>query len=242
MSPEPKKPEGVIAEAVSSAVSAVYDRVYVRADRMLEAANAYELGMRDWDDYQQRFPLKLMDDLADEQIKWAKVQVSSLGALAGLGGLAAAIPDTLQFVTLTLRMVTGIAAAYGFNPDPQYLEGRTKVLILQAYLNANLGNTPRKGVEAVTLSATTRLLRTAAARSDLLIRLIILIGRILGFRLTRKGLLASIPLAASGANAGFNWYYARQIARAAREEFRAFRDDLRRGKHAGEAEFDGLGN
>lgn len=242
MAETPEKQESKIAEAVSAAVSTIYDKVHVRPDAMMQAANAYELGIKDWDDYQRRFPLKLMDDLADEQIKWAKIQVSSLGAVAGLGGLLASIPDTIQFVTLTLRMVTGIAAAYGFNPAPDYLEGKTKVLILQAYLNANLGNTRQKGIEAVGLGATTKLLKSVVQRSDLLIRLIILIGRIIGIRLTKRGLLAGIPLAASGVNAGFNWFYARQIARAAKEEFRGFRDDLRRGKYYDDPDYDGLGN
>ena len=236
----PEDRESVIAQAVSSAMDVLYDRVYVRADAVLEAAKPYELGFENWDEYQRRMPLKLMDAIADDYIKWGKIQVSGLGALAGFGGWLTMVPDTLQFVTLTLRMVTGIAAAYGFNPDPDYLHGKVKVLILQAYLNANLGNATVKGIEAVSLSTTTKLLQTVAKRSDLLIRIIILIGRIIGIRLTRKGLLASIPIASSGINAGANWYYARQIALSAKEEFRVFRDDLRRGKHRNDPAYEGL--
>lgn len=231
---------GVVAEALETAMSVTYDRVAVSRDSVLHSAAGYH-GFKTWDDYQREAGLRLMDEIADAQIRRCKLTVTGFGAVAGLGGLATLVPDTLQFVALTLRMVTGIAAAYGFDPDPYSLKGKVKVLVLQAYLNANLGQTPVKGIEAVTLAATTRLLRNAATRADFLVRLIILIGRVLGVRITRQGLLRSIPVLSSGANAAFNWFYARQIAQAARREFRQFREDLRHGKYAHDPAFEGLG-
>lgn len=240
--PTEKEPAGVIARAVSEGAGFIYDRVAVSRETVLKTAQGYDLGFDTWDDYQRRAGLKLMDGIAEGYVRTSKVAVSGLGAAAGFGGFAAIVPDALQFVTLTLRMVTGIAAAYGFDPDPRALDGKVKVLVMQAYLNASTGQAPQKGVEAVALTTTTKLLKTAAVRAELLLKILEILGRLIGLRITREGILKSIPIVASGANAGFNWYYARQIARSAQKELRQFREELRSGKHANDPDFDGLGN
>jgi len=230
-----------VQAALEGALNYTYDHVAVSRESTLKGAQGYNLEFRDWDNFQRAAGMKLMDDLADQQIMRTKVTVSALGAAAGFGGLLTIVPDTIQFVTLTLRMVTAIAAAYGIDPDPLARHGKNKVLVLQAYLNANVGQTKQKGVEAVTLSTTSKLLRTAAQRSDLLITIIKLLARIIGLRVTKQGILKSIPVISSGANAGFNWYYARQIAVGAKKEFRDFREELRSGKYRGDSDYDGLG-
>jgi hypothetical protein len=233
--------QNAVTTALEGAISYAYDHVAVNKDQVLKAAQRYHADFDDWDKYQRKAGLKLMDEIADSQITSAKVTVSGLGAAAGFGGFLTIVPDTIQFMTLTLRMVTGIAAAYGFDPHPDYLKGKVKVLVLQAYLNANLGQAPSKGIEALTLSATTRLFRNAVTRSDLLMKIILAIAKIMGLRVTRQGLLKSIPIVSSGANAGFNWYYARQIANSSKAEFRQFREELRQGKYKGDPDFEGLG-
>jgi hypothetical protein len=231
-----------VSRAISEAVSFVYDRVAVTRESILQDAKARGREFVDWEDYVRTAPFTLMDELAERHIHRTKVTVSSLGAAAGLGGFAAVVPDAIQFVTLTLRMVTGIAAAYGFDPHPDALGGRTKLIILQAYLNAAMGESAYKSAESVGLSTATRLIRTAAERSGWLLKLIVAIGKIIGIRLTEKGILRTIPVVSSGINAGANWFFARQIARAARKELKQFRDDLRLGRHRGDRDFDGFGN
>jgi hypothetical protein len=231
-----------VARAVTAGLEMIYERVAVRKDSTLSDARYQGLVFETWDEYQRRAPFTAMDDIADAHIKTCKVSVSALGAAAGFGGFAAMVPDALQFVTLTLRMVTGIASAYGFDPDPKALDGKVKLLVLQAYLNANLGQTAYKGTEAVALSAATRLFTNVANRADWLILLLGLIGRIIGIRITRQGILRTIPLVSSGVNAGFNWHLAQKIARSARAEFKQFRDDLRLGKYKNEPDYAGLGN
>lgn len=230
-----------VTAALEGAINYTYDHVAVSREGTLKAAQGYNLEFRDWDNYVRAAGIKLMDDIADQQIMGCKVAVSTLGAAAGFGGFLTIVPDTLQFVTLTLRMVTGIAAAYGIDPQPTARGGKNKVLVLQAYLNANLGQTQQKGVQAVTLSTTSKLLKSAAMRSDLLIRIISLLARIIGLRVTKQGILRTIPLVSSGANAGFNWYYARQIATEAKAEFRQFREELRSGKYRNDPDYEGLG-
>ena len=232
--------ESAVAQAIETGIGLIYDRVAVDKNSVLKAGSEFHTGFDTWEEYQRKAGIKLMDQIADEHIRNCKIAVSALGAAAGFGGFATIVPDTLQFITLTLRMVTGIAAAYGFDPDPYFMKGKTKVLVMQAYLNANLGQTTQKGIEAVTLSATTRLMRNAATRSDLLVRIIIVIARLVGLRITRQGILRSIPLLSSGTNAGFNWYYARQIAESAKAEFRQFRTELRQGKYRDDPAYEGF--
>lgn len=231
-----------VSKAVSQAVGFVYDRVAVHRDTVLRDARALKREFKDWEEYQRTAPFTLMDELAERHIQRCKITVSSLGAAAGLAGFVAVVPDALQFLTLTLRMVTGVAAAYGFDPDPDAREGRNKVIILQAYLNASLGESAYKSAESVGLSSAAKLIRNAAERSTWLLKLIIAIARIIGIRLTEKGILRTIPVVSSGINAGANWYFARQISRAARKELKDFRDDLRLGKHRGDRDFEGLAN
>src|SRR5687767_12076177 len=160
-----------VTAALEGAINYTYDHVAVDREHILKAAQSYNLEFRDWDNYQRAAGMKLMDDIADQQIMGCKVAVSTLGAAAGFGGFLTIVPDTLQFLTLTLRMVTAIAGAYGIDPDPSARHGKNKVLVLQAYLNANLGQAQSKGVQAVTLSSTSKLLKSAAMRSDLLIKI-----------------------------------------------------------------------
>jgi hypothetical protein len=230
-----------ISRAIASALDLTYDRVAMKRDGVLEAAQEFDLGFKDWDEYQRRAGAKLMNDTADRYISNCKLQVSSLGAAAGFGGYLAIIPDALQFVGFTLRMVTGIAAAYGFDPDPDYLSGKVKVLVLQAYLNGSAGNAQFRGAEKMTLSAVTKALARAATRSQFLLTIIVAIARLLGVRISKQWLLKSIPLVASGANAGFNWLLARQIGNSAKAEFRQFREDIRIGKYKDDPDYSGLG-
>jgi hypothetical protein len=237
-----KDPQGAVAQAVETGISVIYDRVAVKKDSVLKAAAQFHGDFGEWEQYQKRAGLALMDKIADAHIRNTKFAVSGLGAAAGFGGFLTIIPDTLQFITLTLRMVTGIAAAYGVDPDPYLARGRGKVLVMQAYLNANIGHSAKKGIEAVTLTTTTKLLRNAAQRSELLLKIIVILARLIGLRFTESGLLKAIPVVSSGANAGFNWFYCRKIAIAAKSEFRKFREEIRSGKHRGDPDFGWLGN
>jgi hypothetical protein len=239
MSEEAQNPA---AKAITEAVSFAYDRVAVSTASVLAAAKERGHEFADWNGYQKGAPFTLMDELAERHIHRSKVAVSGLGAVAGLGGFLAVVPDAMQFIGLTLRMVTGIAASYGFDPHPDALGGKTKTIILQAYLNAALGESAYKSAESVGLSTAAKIVRTAAERSWWLHRIIIAIGKILGIRLSEKGILRTIPVVSSGVNAGANWFFARQIARAAKKELKRFRDDLRLGVHRDDRDFDGLGN
>ncbi len=230
-----------LARAISEAVAFTYDRVYVhRTDVLRQAAERGYPGWT-WEDYQQKASGKLMDEIAEHYVRVTKITVAGAGALAGIGGLPAILPDALQFIAMTLRMTTGVAAAYGFDPDPDSRSGQTRGLVLQAYLNANLGASAYRTGGSVTLSTAAKLLRHATTRANWILDLLLLLGRVIGLRITRQGILRTIPFVASGTNAGFNWYFARQIARSAKEEFRQFREDLWRGKHRDDPDFDGLG-
>jgi hypothetical protein len=229
-----------VAAAVSSAINRLYDEVAVSKEEVLQAVQQYELGITTWEEYREKAPSDVMGEIADGYIQWTKIKVSGLGTVLGAGGAALLIPDTLQFVGFSLRMVTGIAAAYGFDPHPQCLEGRMKTITLQAYLNANLGKAAVTGVERVSISGVVKFLKTAAMRSHFLLRLIVLIGRLIGLRISRQLLLRAIPGVAAGINGMLSWYLARGIARNAKAEFRQFRRDIRHGKYKSDPDYAGI--
>ena len=232
-----------ISKAVSEALNVTYDKVALDKNAILHSAQRhYHLNLLTWEDYQQRASMDVMDEIANGYIKAAKIKVSGLGAFCGFGGIAAAIPDILQFVGFTLRMVTEIAAAYGFDPAPNCMEGRIKCVVLQAYLNANLGHSAVDGIEKIGVSAATKFLKNVAMRKNFLIRIIVAIGKALGVRVTRKMLLTFVPGIGSVAGGGMNWILAQKIAASAQAEFRNFRQELRAGKYAGDPDYNGMGN
>lgn len=235
--------QGKVSQAVANALSAAYDKVALDKNAILRSARQhYHLPLTTWQEYQHHASFDVMDEIADGYIKATKITVSGAGAVCGLGGLATAIPDVVQFMGFTLRMVTEIAAAYGFDPAPDCMEGRIKCVVLQAYLNANLGHSAIDGMEKLGVSAATKYLKNVAMRKDFLIRIIVAIGKALGLRVTRKMLLKVVPGIASVAGGGMNWFLAQKIAASAKAEFRAFREELRTGKYACDPDYNGMGN
>ena len=232
-----------ISQAVANALSATYDKVALDKDTILRSARQhYHFPLTTWEEYQHHASFGMMDEIADGYIKATKIKVSGAGAVCGLGGFAAAIPDVIQFLGFTLRMVTEIAAAYGFDPAPDYMEGRVKCIVLQAYLNGNLGHSAIDGVEKIGVSAATKFLKDVAMRKNFLVKIIVFIGKALGLRITRKILLMAVPILGSMAGSGMNWYLAHKIADSAKKEFRVFREELRSGKYAHDSDYNGMGN
>jgi uncharacterized protein (DUF697 family) len=239
---DPREWMDKIAKAVSDVVSFTYDRVAVKKEDVLKATKCYGIDADGWKAYQQKAPFKVMDEVADGYILWTKIKVSGLSVPLGAAGLPAAIPDAVQFLGFTIRMVTGIAAAYGFDPDPDYLQGKVKTIILQAYLNGNVGKGTVEGVEKLTAAAAVKFLKNVPMRSNFLMKLIVAIGKVFGIRVTRQLLLKAVPGVSGAINGGLSWYLVRQIAKQAKEEFRTFRKDLRDGKYRGDEDYVGLGN
>jgi hypothetical protein len=229
-----------VVDAVTGAISLTYDKVAVDHESILKGARHYELDLNTWEDYQRRAPSEVMEQLADSHIKRCKIVVSGLAVPLGAGGLPLLIPDLLQFIAATLRMVTGIAAAYGFDPAPEYLEGKVKSIILQAYLNGLVGKKAVTGVEKLTLGATTKFLRTVAMRSNFLIKVIVAIGKIFGVRITRQVLLKAVPGVSGAINGALSWVLVQQIAKQAKADFKQFREELRQGKYRDDPDYDGF--
>ena len=152
--------QSTISQAITNALSSLYDKVALDKNVILQsAANTYHLDLLSWEDYQYHAPVIVMDEIANGYILATKIKVSGLGAVCGAGSIFTAIPDVIQFVTLTLRMVTEIAAAYGFDPAPDCMEGRIKCVVLQAYLNGILGQSVIEGVEKIGVNMATKFLK-----------------------------------------------------------------------------------
>ncbi|GDX40837.1 hypothetical protein LBMAG21_11290 [Armatimonadota bacterium] len=232
-----------ISQAIINALSSLYDKVALDKNVILQSAtHSYHLDISTWEDYQHHAPVIVMDEIANGYIKATKIKVSGLGAACGFGGLLTAIPDVLQFVAFTLRMVTEIAAAYGFDPAPDCMEGRVKCVVLQAYLNGTLGQSVIEGAEKIGVNMATKFLKNVALRTNFLMRIIVAIGKAIGVRVTRKMLLKSVPVIASAVNGGMNWMLAQEIAASTQTEFRMFRAELRAGKYSHDPDYFGMGN
>ncbi len=225
----PRMPTDRLQQGLADAIAFTYDRVHVRREDVLRRAAERGFPGLSWQQYREQASGKLMDAIADSYIRPTNLTVTAAGAASGLAGLPGLLPDALQFLALTLRMVTGIAAAYGFDPDPDARQGAARALVLQAYVNAHFGRSAKKATESLTLAAAARGLRHATNRAGWILDLMLFLARLIGLRITRQGLIRGIPVVASGVNAGFNWYHARKIARSAREEFREFREQIWRG-------------
>ena len=230
-------------QEVTNGLSGTYDKVALDKNVILQSARQqYRLDVPTWNDYQNNAPSKIMEEIADGYIMGCKLKVSGLGTAFGLGGLVTAVPDALQFLYFTLKMVTEIAAAYGFDPNPNYLEGKVKCIVLQSYLNGNIGHSAIDGAEKIGISAVTKFLKNVAMRKNILIKIIVAIGKVLGIRVTRSLLLKAVPVIACAAGGGLNWWLAQKIANNAKSEFGSFRQDLRAGKYKHDSDYDGLGN
>jgi hypothetical protein len=238
----PPEDSNPLVRAITAALNYTYDQVAVSREDILKATKHYDLQFTSWDDYQRRAPFSMMEQIANGYIRWTKIKVSGLAFPLAMGNIALAVPDTLQYLGFTLRMVTGIAAAYGFDPHPDHLGGKVKSIVLQAYLNGNLGRGAIEGAGKLSLGAATKFLKTVPMRTNFLMRVIVAIGKALGIRITRKLLLTWVPIAGGVFNSAFSWGLANGIAMSARKDFSDFREEIRSGKYRNDPDYQGLGD
>jgi hypothetical protein len=229
-----------ITPHITSILNKTYDTVAVPKERIISAANHYDLQYDSWHSFCRDAPITVMEQMANGFIADCSLKVAGLGTALGAGGIISILPDTVQFLGFTLRMVTAIAAAYGFDPAPDNLEGRVKIIVLQAYLNGNLGHSSIEGVERLGISAVTKYLKTVPMRTNFLMKLIVGIGKIFGIRVTRNMLLKGVPMLAAGISGALNYKLAQDIGERANAEFKTFRREIREGKYSNDPDYTNL--
>lgn len=173
------------------------------------------------------FSLDLED--ADRVNGWLGAKYKTLagaeGAAAGYVGLPGIPPDIVALITLNQRAIGEYATYYGFDISSQH-ERLFALNILQ------LTSSPNVAAKQAAMAQLVRVAQDVAKRKawkDLekypFVRIVQIISRSLGIRLTRVKLAQIVPVAGAIVGGGFNAYYTSKVCDAAfylyRERFLA---------------------
>lgn len=173
------------------------------------------------------FSLDLED--ADSVNGWLGAKYKTLagaeGAAAGYVGLPGIPPDIVALITLNQRAIGEYATYYGFDISSQH-ERLFALNILQ------LTSSPNVAAKQAAMAQLVRVAQDVAKRKawkDLemypFVRIVQIISRSLGIRLTRVKLAQIVPVAGAIVGGGFNAYYTSKVCDAAfylyRERFLA---------------------
>jgi len=173
------------------------------------------------------FSLDLED--ADRVNGWLGAKYKTLagaeGAGAGYVGLPGIPPDIAALITLNQRAIGEYATYYGFNISSQ----QERLFALNIL---GLASSPNDAAKEVAMAQLVRIAQDVAKKKvwrDLerhsFVRIIQIIARSLGIRLTKAKLAQVVPVTGALVGAGFNAYYTNKVCDAAfylyRERFLA---------------------
>ena len=173
------------------------------------------------------FSLDLED--ADRVNGWLGAKYKTLagaeGAGAGYVGLPGIPPDIAALITLNQRAIGEYATYYGFNISSQ----QERMFALNIL---GLASSPNDAAKEVAMAQLVRIAQDVAKKKvwrDLerhsFVRIIQIIARSLGIRLTKAKLAQVVPVTGALVGAGFNAYYTNKVCDAAfylyRERFLA---------------------
>ncbi len=177
--------------------------------------------------------LKLDVEEVDKTIGWLAAKYKSIalveGAAAGLAGLPGIPPDIIALVALNLRAIGEYGTYYGFDVSSQHER-------LFAMNVLGLASSPSNAAKTVAMAQLVKIAREVAKKKawkDLekhaFVKVIQLVAKALGIRLTKAKLAQTIPLAGAAVGGGFNAYYTAKVCDAAyylyRERFLASKYD-----------------
>ena len=166
---------------------------------------------------------------ADRVSGWLAAKYKTLagaeGAGAGAVGVLGIPPDIVALITLTQRAIGEYATYYGFDISSQ----QERLFALNIL---GLASSPKDAAKQVAMAQLVRIAKDVAKKKawrDLekqsFVKIIQIIARSLGIRLTKAKLAQMVPVAGSVVGAGFNIYYTTKVCDAAfylyRERFLA---------------------
>lgn len=173
------------------------------------------------------FSLDLED--VDKTVGWLGAKYKSLatseGAAAGFVGLPGIPPDIIALITLNQRAIGEYATYFGFDISSQHER-------LFALNILGLASSPNDASKQIAMAQLVRIAKDVAKKKvwkDLeqnsFVRIIQVIARSLGSRLTKAKLSQIIPVTGAVVGGGFNAYYTSKVCDAAyflyRERFLA---------------------
>ncbi len=219
--------EWVIEKSVGGLVNLLNDLALwsVRPDAIFKEFR--DRGFSDIKSAKDIFSLDLED--VDKTVGWLGAKYKSLatseGAAAGFVGLPGIPPDIIALITLNQRAIGEYATYFGFDISSQHER-------LFALNILGLASSPNDASKQIAMAQLVRIAKDVAKKKvwkDLeqnsFVRIIQVIARSLGSRLTKAKLSQIIPVAGAVVGGGFNAYYTSKVCDAAyflyRERFLA---------------------
>ncbi|MGH7072673.1 MAG: EcsC family protein [Stellaceae bacterium] len=172
-------------------------------------------------------PLEVLDAEAEAVRTWAIAYAGGEGAIAGAVGLLSLPVDLPTLVALSLRTIRRTGAAYGYDATSE-----TERQFVYAVLSLASANSMRQkrvalnaltGIETRVLAQNWAALGERAARrgagAEAALLLVRDLAKELGINLSKRKMLAAVPLIGAAIGATLNGWYMRDIADAARRAY-----------------------
>lgn len=149
----------------------------------------------------------VLDGLADQYIRNAKLMTSLSGAGLGAGGLVLAGPELSILSASIVRLAQRLAVVYGFD----YQSPAESLHVWSAIARALGVENITDGTSKVAVRSIPKLLATGPARSGVFKSLIRMIAARLGLLVTERGLARALPLVGAGVAAVSNYQLIRDL-------------------------------
>lgn len=193
----------------------VYDMISIDADDVLADARGIGIQVRSVEEL-RAVRTSVLDGLADQYIRNAKLMTSLSGAGLGAGGLMLVGPDVSILAASLLRLAQRLAIVYGFD----YRQS-SESLHVWAALGRSLGvEKVTDGAGQVAVRNLPKLLAQGAGKSTAFKALIKAIAGRLGLLVTERGLARALPLVGAGVAAMTNYQIVRELGDKMRTYFR----------------------
>ncbi|HEY7990764.1 MAG TPA: EcsC family protein [Stellaceae bacterium] len=159
--------------------------------------------------------------------QWAIAYAGGEGALAGAVGLLSLPVDVPAIVTLSLRTIRRIGAAYGYagadDRERQFVYAVLSVASANSLQQKHAALEMLQGIETRTMAHNWAALAERAARRGVRAETMLLFARDLaqqlGFNLTKRKALAALPVIGAAIGATVNSWYMRDIGAAAQRAY-----------------------
>jgi hypothetical protein len=172
-------------------------------------------------------PLEQLDSEVRAIRHWATAYASGEGALAGAAGIAALPVDLPAIVTLSLRTIRRVGAAYGYagasEQERQFIYAVLSIASADSMRQKRSALASLRGIETQLLAQSWAVLGERAARRGVSAEAALLLARDvaerLGVNLTKRKALAAMPLIGAAIGATVNGWYMRDIGAAAQRAY-----------------------
>ena len=207
-SQEPRPSEG-------SWLLRVYELISVSTDDIVTDAKGLGIRITSVDELKS-VRTSVLDGLADQYIRNAKLMTSLSGAGLGAGGIMLVGPELSILAASLLRLAQRLAVVYGFD----YSKPGEALHVWAAIARALGVEKVSDGTSQVAVRNLPKLLAVGPARSQAFKSLIKMIAARLGLLVTERGLARALPLVGAGVAAVTNYQMVRDLGAKMQAYFR----------------------